>query len=292
MITKGILLAGGAGTRLGPLTLGVCKQLLPVYDKPMVYYPLSVLMLAGIRDVLIIGNPPDLPAFERVLGDGVTLGLTIAYAEQTAPRGIADALRLGASHAAGGPVALVLGDNLFFGAGFGGLLRREAAQVDGCTLFAHRVRDPQRFGVVEMRGERAVSIEEKPTAPRSPLAVTGLYFYDADAVRIAANLRPSPRGELEITDVNRAYVEAGRARVVELGRGMAWMDMGTPGALLEASQFVQAIEHRQGLSIACPEEIALHRGWIDGAAVERAAARFVGSSYCEYLRRVAARPAR
>jgi glucose-1-phosphate thymidylyltransferase len=281
---KGIILAGGAGTRLAPLTLAVSKQLLPIYDKPMVYYPLSTLMLAGIRDVLVITTPHDRPAFERLLGSGDWIGLRISYAEQPKPEGIAQAFLIGRDFIAGDPVALALGDNVFYGQGFPESLRRAAGRGQGATVFAYHVRDPERYGVVEFdSARRAVSLEEKPAKPRSSYAVTGLYFYDGQIVDIAAALRPSARGELEITDVNREYLRRGQLAVETLGRGVAWLDTGTHEALAQASGFIQAIEERQGLKVACVEEIALRMGYIAPDDVRRSAARMGQSGYAEYL---------
>jgi glucose-1-phosphate thymidylyltransferase len=268
---KGIILAGGAGTRLHPVTRAVSKQLLPVYDKPMIYYPLSVLMLAGIRDVLVITTPDEQPLFRRLLGDGADLGLRLSYAVQAAPEGIAQAFLIGAEHIAGEHCALVLGDNIFHGPGFRRTLSRCREGLtrgeDGAVLFGYPVRDPQRYGVgVADDAGRLVDIEEKPARPRSNRAITGLYLYDEHVVHIAAGLRPSARGELEITDVNRAYLDKGQARLVDLGRGFAWLDTGTHDSLLEAGQYVQVLEHRQGVRIACIEEIALEQGWIDADA--------------------------
>ncbi|PSL52702.1 glucose-1-phosphate thymidylyltransferase [Saccharothrix carnea] len=291
---KGIILAGGRGTRLHPATLGVSKQLLPVYDKPMVYYPLSVLMLAGIREILVICSPPDLDGFRRLLGDGGRLGLSIDYAVQDEPRGLADAFLIGADHIGADPVALVLGDNLFHGRGFPELLRRARRDLDGCVLFGYEVRDPERYGVGEVdAGGRLISLEEKPAHPRSNHAITGLYLYDNDVVDIARGVRPSARGELEITDVNRVYLDRGRARLENLGRGFAWLDTGTHESLLEAAEYVRVMENRQGIRIACVEEVALRMGFIDGAACHRLGEQLAGSAYGEYVMRVAAaEPAR
>jgi glucose-1-phosphate thymidylyltransferase len=287
---KGIILAGGSGTRLYPTTLGVSKQLLPVYDKPMIYYPLSVLMLADIRDILVICTPADLPQFRRLLGDGSRVGLNITYAEQARPRGIADAFVVGADHIGSDQVALVLGDNVFHGPTFSEVLRRSAAAVDGCVLFGYRVHDPQRYGVAEVdqRG-RIISLEEKPLLPRSNRAVTGLYFYDNDVVAISRQLRPSLRGELEITDVNRDYLERGKASLVDLGRGFAWLDTGTHQSLMEAGKYIEILESRQGVSIACIEEVALRMGFIDAQQCHRLGAELGKSSYGEYVMRVAER---
>lgn len=286
-ITKGIILAGGTGSRLFPATLGVSKQLLPVYDKPMVYYPLSTLMLAGIRDVLLISTPSDLPAFERVFGDGRRLGLRISYAPQPKPEGLAQAFLIGREFIDGDGVALVLGDNLFFGHGFVELITQAATHDRGATVFSYPVRDAQRYGVVQLDASgNPLSIEEKPRAPKSNLAVTGLYFYDQQVVEIATALKPSARGELEITDVNRAYLQRGQLRVAQLGRGFAWLDTGTPEALLQASMFVETLQTRQGLNIACLEEIALRNGWITAAEVGALAAP-MANAYGDYLRRLA-----
>jgi len=286
---KGIILAGGAGTRLYPLTLALSKQLVPVYNKPMVYYPLSTLMLAGIREVLVITTPVDQSAFRRLLGDGSQLGLSITYAVQPEPAGIAQAFLIGRDFIDRSPVALALGDNLFYGHGLPESLRRASERLDGATIFAYFVRDPERYGVVEFdAGGRAVGIEEKPARPRSSWAVTGLYFYDAGVVEIAAGLRPSARGELEITDVNAAYLRQQRLHVERLGRGFAWLDTGTHEALLQASTFIQTIETRQGLMVACPEEIAFRLGWIGAADVERIAKPMRDNAYGQYLLRLLA----
>ena len=284
---KGIILAGGSGTRLYPLTIGLSKQLCPVYDKPMVYYPLSTLMLAGLRDVLVITTPEDQASFVRLLGDGSQFGICISYAAQPKPEGLAQAFLIGKDFVGQDGVALALGDNLFYGHGLPEMLQRAAGRASGATVFAYRVLDPQRYGVVEFdaRG-RAVGLEEKPPAPRSNYAVTGLYFYDNRVLDVAANLKPSPRGELEITDVNRAYLATGDLHVEILGRGMAWLDTGTHEALLQASNFIQAIEARQGLKVACPEEIAWNAGWISSEDVARLAARMNKNEYGAYLLRM------
>ena len=288
---KGIILAGGSGTRLYPLTLVTSKQLLPVYDKPMVYYPLSVLMLAGVRDVLLISTPADLPNFERLLGDGSRYGVSLSYAEQPSPDGLAQALTIGEAFLAGEPCALVLGDNIFFGNGLSRHLRRAAAAAEGgrATVFGYHVDDPERFGVVEF-DERleAVSIEEKPENPKSSYAVTGLYFYPGDAPARAARVRPSARGELEITDLNRMYLDDGLLSVVTLGRGYAWLDTGTMESLHEASEFVRAVERSQDLPVSVPEEIAYENGWIGRGELEAAAGAYGKSEYGRHLRRVAA----
>jgi glucose-1-phosphate thymidylyltransferase len=284
MARKGIVLAGGAGTRLYPITQAVSKQLLPVYDKPMVYYPLSTLMLAGIRDVLLISTPTDLPRFEDLIGDGSQWGIDVSYAEQSEPKGIAQAFTIGADFIGDDPVCLILGDNLFYGRGLQEMLLNAAGRETGGTVFAYYVRDPERYGVVDVDDDgRARSIEEKPDDPASNYAVTGLYFYDNDVVDIARNLEPSDRGELEITDVNRRYLERGDLHVQMMGRGMAWLDTGTHGSLLQAANFVETIEERQGLKISCPEEIAWRKGWIDAAAVRTIGRSMDNNDYGQYL---------
>jgi glucose-1-phosphate thymidylyltransferase len=285
---KGIILAGGAGTRLHPITRAVSKQLLPVYDKPMIYYPLSTLMLAGIRDVLVITTPHDQDQFTRLLGDGGALGISISYAVQPEPNGLAEAFIIGRNHIGADTAALVLGDNIFYGQGLGRQLTDAAGLQDGCVLFGYRVRDPHRYGVAEASSDGTLlSIEEKPAHPKSNLAVTGLYFYDNEVVDIARTLQPSVRGELEITDLNNVYVKNGTARLVDLGRGTAWLDTGTHDSMLEAGQFVQVLEHRQGVRIACVEEVALRQGFIDAAQAYRLGEALAKSGYGQYIMDVA-----
>ena len=284
---KGIILAGGSGTRLYPMTLAASKQLMPVYDKPMIYYPLATLMLAGIRDILVITTPHDAPAFRTLLGDGSQWGMAIDYAVQPEPKGLAQAYTIGADFVRGGPSALILGDNIYYGHAMDELFQNAMAKPSGATVFAYHVADPERYGVVEFDSAmRAISIEEKPVQPRSSWAVTGLYFYDEQVVDIAASIAPSARGEFEITDVNRVYLERGALSVEIMGRGYAWLDTGTPDSLLAAAEFVSTLEKRQGFKIACPEEIAFHMGFIDRPGLERAAARLGKSEYAAYIRRV------
>jgi len=288
---RGIILAGGSGTRLWPLTIAVSKQLMPVYDKPMIYYPLSVLMLAGIREVLVISTPTDLPLFKKLLGDGTNLGLTLSYAEQPSPDGLAQAFHIAGDTGfltGSEPSALVLGDNLFYGHDFTRSLEAAGARTSGATIFGYHVADPTSYGVVEFAADgRVLSLEEKPAQPKSNYAIPGIYFYDADVVKISRTLKPSQRGELEITDLNRLYLDAGTLRVELLGRGTAWLDTGTHDSLLEAAQFVSVIENRQGLKIACLEEIAYRKGWIDRAGLNANITRLGKSSYGAYLRRLA-----
>jgi glucose-1-phosphate thymidylyltransferase len=285
---KGIILAGGRGTRLHPLTVPISKQLLPVYDKPMVYYPLSMLMLAGIRDILVISTPEDLPLFRRLLGDGLRWGIRFAYAEQPQPRGLADAFRIGAEFIGGGPACLILGDNVFFGTGLAETLKQAAGLREGALVFAYPVRDPERYGVIEFDDDgKVLSLEEKPARPKSQYAMPGMYFYDSQVVEFARRLQPSARGELEITDLNRMYLERGSLRVEVLGRGVAWLDAGTHESLHQSASFVQAVQERQGLMISCPEEIAYRMGYISAKQLAALAAAMAGNSYAHYLQRLA-----
>lgn len=283
-LRKGIILAGGTGSRLWPMTHTVSKQLIPVYDKPMIYYPLTVLMLAGVRDILVISTPHDLPNFEHLLGDGSQWGLQISYAAQSKPEGLAQAFLIGEEFLAGEPVCLALGDNLFYGHDLGTSLMNASRRMDGATIFGYHTKDPEQYGVVEFNDQgHVISLEEKPKHPKSNYAVPGIYFYDRRVVELAKSLKPSVRGELEITDLNRLYLEAGELRVEVLGRGTTWLDTGTPDALADATQFVQVIQHRQGLKIACPEEVAFHQGRIDRDKLGESAAKYCKTAYGQYL---------
>jgi glucose-1-phosphate thymidylyltransferase len=286
---KGIILAGGSGTRLHPITMGCSKQLLPIYDKPMIYYPLSVLMLSGIKDILVISTPTDLPGFQRLLGDGSQFGINICYEEQPSPDGLAQAFTIGADFIGNDNVSLVLGDNIFYGQHFSDNLKSAVSKNSGATVFGYHVTDPERFGVVEFdEGGKAISIEEKPAKPKSAYAVTGLYFYDNDVIEIARSIKPSPRGELEITDINLAYLNRGDLNVEVLGRGFAWLDTGTHDSLIDAGQFVQTVEHRQGLKVACLEEIAYRQGWVSADELIQQGELLKKTGYGQYLLRVAA----
>jgi len=284
---KGIVLAGGSGTRLHPVTRGISKQMLPVYDKPMIYYPLSVLMLAGIQEILVISTPEDLPGYQKLLGNGADFGIQLSYAEQPSPDGLAQAFLIGESFIGDGNVCLVLGDNIFYGYGFSAMLRDAAQRAEGATVFGYHVNDPARFGVLEFDASgKVISLEEKPAKPKSNYAVTGLYFYDNRVVDIAKGVKPSGRGELEITDVNRAYLESGELNVSVMGRGFAWLDTGTHDSLMEAGQFVQTIEHRQGLKVACLEEIGYRNGWLSAEALQQQAGALAKTGYGQYLKQV------
>ena len=284
---KGIVLAGGSGTRLHPITRGISKQMLPVYDKPMIYYPLSVLMLAGIREILVISTPEDLPGYRKLLGDGADFGIQLSYAEQASPDGLAQAFLIGETFIGDDNVCLVLGDNIFYGYGFSAMLREAAQRDKGATVFGYHVNDPERFGVLAFDANgKVISLEKKPAKPKSNYAVTGLYFYDNRVVEIAKNVKPSERGELEITDVNRAYLETGELNVSVMGRGFAWLDTGTHDSLMEAGQFVQTIEHRQGLKVACLEEISYRNGWLSDEVLQRQATALAKTGYGQYLQRV------